>query len=106
DNRFYVEVQGLYKQVTHQLYEWLGKETVNGVANYQELEHFRYRRTIWGAQMIAGSLVPIKDGLCYFDFYFGLGFKHKDAWIVGEPRSHYEGFTNFGATATTDHITV
>ena len=36
-NTFYFQPQMFYKQVTHHLYDWLGKDVVNGVASYEQL---------------------------------------------------------------------
>jgi hypothetical protein len=102
---FYLQPQLLYKQVMHQRYDWLGKEPVNGVATYERLEHFRYRRRIYGLNLMAGAMVALskKTNSAYFDFYFGFGVRKKTATVLDAGGSTYQTQTLIGNTATADH---
>jgi len=92
NNRFYLQPQLFYKQVTHKIYDWLGKDAVNGVPAYEQLQEFRYRRKIAGFNAVAGFVLPLdQQRKAYIDLYFGIGVRYKTNQIVGEPRSIYQG---------------
>lgn len=91
NNKFYLQPQVFYKQVTHKLHDWLGKNAVNGVPSYEQMQDFRYRRKVVGFNTVAGFALPLdqhRNG--YIDFYFGLGFRVKKNLVVGEPNSVYQ----------------
>lgn len=91
NNKFYVQPQIFYKQVTHSLYDWLGKDVVAGVPSYEELQHFKYRRKIFGANAIVGFALPLdKHRKGYIDFYMGLGLRRKINTVLNEPNSLYQ----------------
>ena len=80
-----------YKQVTHHIFDWLGKDVVNGIASYEQLQNFDYRRKITGFNFVSGVLVPLgKSNKTFIDFYLGIGVRNKSASVVGEPRSVYQ----------------
>lgn len=90
NNKFYLQPQIFYKQVTHKMHDWVGKSAVNGVPAYEELQDFRYRRKIYGFNTVAGFVLALdqhKNG--YLDLYFGFGIRHKKSIIAGEPKSTY-----------------
>ena len=83
DNKFYLQPQVFYKQVTHKMYDWVGKNPVNGVPAYEQLEEFRYRRKITGFNIVAGSVLPLDwKGNGYIDVYIGLGVRSKKSQVV------------------------
>jgi hypothetical protein len=89
-NKFYLQPQAFYKQVSHYVEDWLGKEAVNDVPSYEQYQKFRYRRIVWGGNIICGWLNPLdKKNKTFLDLYFGLGLRKKEAKIPGEPRSIY-----------------
>lgn len=91
NNKFYLQPQIFYKQVTHKMHDWLGKSVVNGVPAYEQLQDFGYRRKIYGFNTVAGFVLALdqhKNG--YMDFYFGLGLRYKKSSIAGEPSSTYQ----------------
>lgn len=89
-NRFYLQPQFFYKQVTHNVYDWLGKDAVNGVASYEQLQDFKYRREIFGFNVVSGFVLPLDQRRKGFiDLYFGIGVRDKKDNVVGEPRSVY-----------------
>jgi len=83
DNKFYLQPQVFYKQVTHKMYDWVGKNPVNGIPAYEQLEEFRYRRKITGFNIVAGSVLPLDwNGKGYIDVYIGLGVRNKKNKVV------------------------
>lgn len=96
-NTFYVQPQLFYKMVTHRIYDWLGKNCVNGTAAYEELQNFKYRRHVAGFNATAGVLVPLsKSAQSFIDFYFGIGMRFKTPRIVKEPNACYSRLGLFG----------
>ncbi len=90
NNKFYLQPQVFYKQVTHQMHDWLGKDAVNGVPSYEQLQDFKYRRIISGFNLVAGFALPLgQHSRNYIDLYFGLGIRNKKSLVAGEPTSVY-----------------
>src|SRR5690349_10490876 len=90
-NNFYFQAQVFYKVVTHPMNDWLGKNCVDGVPAYEQLEDFKYRRKITGVNGIVGWLLPLSRGeKSYLDLYFGLGARNKNAKLVDKPNCCYE----------------
>jgi hypothetical protein len=102
ERNFYIQPQLFYKMVDSKLHDWLGKECENDVPAFEQLQDFTYRRQAYGFNMIAGVLVPTKGRKLLFDFYFGLGVRHKTGNVVGEPRSCYDGGGPFFGTTEDD----
>lgn len=91
NNKFYLQPQIFYKQVTHKMHDWLAKSVVNGVPAYEQLQDFGYRRKIYGINTVAGFVLALdqhRNG--YMDFYFGFGIRRKKSIIAGEPKSTYQ----------------
>jgi hypothetical protein len=108
EKNFYLQPQLFYKMVNHNLYDWLGKNCVNDIHAYEELQEFTYRRQAFGFNAIAGVLVPTRGRKMMFDFYLGLGIRHKTANVADEPDSCYDpvsfGFGTFNQTGTFPNI--
>ena len=101
-SRAYLQPQFFYKQVTHQVYDWLGKEMVNNVASYEQLQNFKYRRKIAGFNIILGTVLPIKMRNSFFDLYAGLGIRKKTSMVVGEHTSSYQRIPIIGNSNNAD----
>lgn len=101
-SRSYLQPQFFYKQVTHRVYDWLGKQMVNDVASYEQLQSFKYRRKIVGVNVILGTVLPIKIRNGFFDFYAGLGIRKKTSEIVDEPTSSYQRIPIIGNSNNAD----
>lgn len=83
NNRFYLQPQIFYKQVTHKVYDWLGKDVVNGVPAYEQLQDFKYRRKIIGFNAVSGFVLPLdhrRKG--FIDLYFGIGVRYKKKIVL------------------------
>jgi hypothetical protein len=90
NSRYYIQAQVFYKQVNHHIYDWLGRDAVDNVPSYEQLEHFDYRRLMIGFNGVGGMLVPLnRNRSLYFDFYAGLGIRLKKAMVIAEPNSVY-----------------
>ena len=85
---FYLQPQLFYKMVNHKMNDWLGKNCVDDVPAYEERQDFKYRREAYGFNLVGGVLLPTRSRLI-FDTYFGLGIRHRDLGVVGEPNSCY-----------------
>ncbi len=85
---FYLQPQLFYKIVNHKMDDWLGKDCVDDVPAYEERQEFKYRRQAYGFNFIGGVLLPTRSRLI-FDTYFGLGIRHRELGVVGEPNSCY-----------------
>ena len=97
NKNFYLSPQLYYKMVNNRLHDWLGKDCVNEVPAYEQLQDFTLRRQVYGFNAIAGVLVPTKGRKMMFDFYLGFGIRHRTSKVAGEPRSCYDGNNgNFG----------
>ena len=78
-----IYVSNLSKSV--EFWGWLLPEL-----GYEQYQKFRYRRIVWGGNIICGWLNPLdKKNKTFLDLYFGLGLRKKEAKIPGEPRSIY-----------------
>jgi hypothetical protein len=87
----YLQVQLFYKQVTHRLNDWLDKDVDNGVAAYQQMQEFRYRRTALGINFLLGLMRQLgRSKNLFADFYLGAGIRFKGSAVVGEDGSRYE----------------
>ncbi len=85
NDRFYLQPQVFYKQVTHKMYDWVGKKPVNGVPAYEQLQEFKYRRKINGFNIVAGFVSPLdRRRKGYIDVYFGLGVRNKKSLVVDQ----------------------
>ncbi|HEU4470300.1 MAG TPA: hypothetical protein VFR58_04390 [Flavisolibacter sp.] len=88
---FYLQPQVFYKQVTHRLHDWLGKNCVEGVPAFEQLQDFRYRRQAYGFNGVVGALVPLsRRDRVFFDFYLGLGVRYKKNAVVKEPNCCFD----------------
>jgi hypothetical protein len=94
-NSFYLQSQAFIKEVTHYKYGWVGKNCVNGIPAFEMMENFRYRRFVYGFNIILGVMVPLnKNQRSFIEFYDGLGIRQKQAKIVNEPNSCLPGLPN------------
>lgn len=104
NNEFYLQPQAFYKQVTHSVYDWLGKNAVNDIPAYEQLQDFKYRRTIVGMNAVAGFAIPLGwFNNAYLDIYMGLGVRIKKSSVVGEPHSVYRKSSVSIATGDLDN---
>ncbi len=74
DKRGYLELNVFYKQVNYKLYDWLGKDCVNGIETYEQLQKFTYRKKTVSFNFLTGRQFRLSNKLL-LDLYGGLGVK-------------------------------
>ncbi|MFL5811403.1 MAG: hypothetical protein ACJ749_17905 [Flavisolibacter sp.] len=90
-NNFYVQPQIFYKLVTHKVQDWLGMDCDNGVAAFQQLKEFKYRRNIYGLNATIGRVFPLDTkNRAFVDLFIGLGLRYKKSSVVGNDCSCYQ----------------
>ena len=75
--RSYLMAQLFYKQVGYKVYDFLGKDCVNGVPTFEQLQDFTYRKRTISMNFIAGKYYHLSDMLL-FELYGGIGVKSKN----------------------------
>jgi len=74
--REYLQMQLFYKQVNYTVHDWLGKDCVDRVPTYEQLQNFAYRKKAIALNMMVGELYNLSDDL-YLEIYAGIGLKYK-----------------------------
>jgi hypothetical protein len=94
----YWQNQILYKMVTYNMLDWLGKDCVNDVPAYEQLQNFKYRKQVFGLNTMLGRTFRLFSDRWYFDAYAGLGIRSKVHHVIKQPNSCYNlplrGFIN------------
>ena len=96
---FYLETELHYKQTTHYLHDWVGRDRVDNVPSYEQLTTFRLRKRVTGIHFKVGRLVPVSDKL-WFEFYLGGGVHFRKYFVVDDPDFAFR-FTQNMNTITT-----
>lgn len=103
---FFVEGEFHYKQVTHKMIDWVGRDAVNNVASYEEFATFRLRKVTVGGNVKAGRQYRLSNRF-WMELYLGLGLRIREYSIVNEPRSAYQVSNTFAIVSTHDpHLTL
>ena len=92
DPKGYFAVQTFYKQVNYRLYDWLGKDCINGVPAYEQLQEFVWQKKSLSINLLAGYTLEL-SGRLLVDFYAGPGIK----WVnrqVTEPNCCFPQLEN------------
>jgi hypothetical protein len=79
--------QLFYKQIAYKLYDWLGKDCVDDIPTYEQLQAFTYRKKTISVNFIAGRFYQLSDRLL-LEVYGGLGVKFKNQ-VTAEQNSCY-----------------
>jgi hypothetical protein len=88
----FFQFQVFYKQADYKIYDWLGKDCVDDVPAYEQLQNFTYRKQTVAFNLMAGELYRFSDRL-YGELYVGVGVKIK--WQAPtEPNSCYRNEDN------------
>lgn len=77
EKSLFYQFQVSYKQADYKLHDWLGKDCVNGIPAYEELQQFTYRKKTVSFNTLAGWMFRLSDGLL-LELYGGVGIKIKD----------------------------
>jgi hypothetical protein len=88
---YFVELQLHYKQVMYHIRDWIDRDVVNGVATYEELKTFRYRKRVMGVHIMGGMKKYLgRSHRLFIEVYSGLGVHFKDQYLVNEPNARYD----------------
>ena len=72
NTKIFFECELHYKQHTHHINDWLGRDISGGVPAYQEYRQFRLRKQVMGLHLKFGTLIPITNRM-WFELYVGVG---------------------------------
>lgn len=87
----FIDLQLHYKNVAYNIYDWLGKDVVNGVPTYEELKVFQYRKRVMGAQILFGGREELTwNHRLFLEVFVGLGLRYKEEWLPKEANSRYD----------------
>ena len=70
--RIFFEAELHYKQHTHHIRDWIGRDISGGVPAYEEYRAFGLRKQVVGMHLKFGTLMPVTNRL-WFEFYIGIG---------------------------------
>jgi hypothetical protein len=68
----FLEAELHYKQHTHHIHDWVGRNIAGGVPAYEEYKAFRLRKQVIGMHLKFGRLMPVTNRL-WLEFYIGVG---------------------------------
>ncbi len=80
----FLQLQGFYKYVDYGMHGWVGKDCVNGVPSYNELQDYHFRKSVLGVNIMVGDLLPLSER-AFVDIGVGLGVRFKEQRIT-DPR--------------------
>lgn len=86
----FLQAQIMYKHINYSMYDWLGKNCVNDVPAYDELQDFTFRKKVWGFNMIAGEIIPIFSNQFFLEIYAGIGVRYKRQDIANVDNACYD----------------
>jgi hypothetical protein len=79
--KIFFEAELHYKQHTHHIHDWIGRDIAGGVAAYEEYKEFRLRKQVIGMHLKFGRLMPVTNRL-WLEFYIGVGPHFRKFTIV------------------------
>jgi hypothetical protein len=77
----FLQLQLFYKHVDYNMYGWVGKDCVNDVPTYNQLQDFIIKKNVKGINILVGELLPLSEKM-YIDMAIGLGVRFKDQKIA------------------------
>jgi len=75
--RVFLMMQMFYKQVDYRVYDWLGKNCVNTIPTFEQLQNFTYSKKTVSFNLISGYPLRISNRIM-IEGYGGLGLKFKN----------------------------
>jgi hypothetical protein len=87
-SKIFFEAELHFKQHTHHLRDWIGRDAVAGVPAYEEFREFRLRKQVIGPHLKFGSLIPVTKRL-WFEFYIGVGLHYRKYTVLEEQNLMY-----------------
>jgi hypothetical protein len=104
-SRIFLEAEVHYKQHTHHIHDWIGRDVVAGVPAYQEYKEFRLRKQVIGPHFKFGTLIPVNNRF-WFEFYVGVGIHFRKYSVVGEKNVVYTFNQDLQTVTTGDSKTL
>lgn len=96
---YFVDLQLHYKQVMYHVKDWIDRDLVNGVASYEELKTFRYRKQVWGVNIMGGmKQYMTRNHRFFIEVFLGVGIHIKDQNLYHEPNARYDAPFTFNTT--------
>ncbi len=90
NKRLFLEAELLYKNVHHNVKDWVGKNCVNNIPAYEEFKQILLIKNVYGFQAKIGRIGKLsKDDKFSIEYYFGLGLRYKKYKVINEPNSCY-----------------
>jgi hypothetical protein len=100
-NKWYAEVELHLKNVRLEIYDWLGKNCVNNIPAYEQLQNFVLRKSSKGVHAKIGTQFTLdKQQKLLMDWYLGGGVRITKFSLKDEPNHCYsvrQLFTSFQA---------
>lgn len=96
---YFFDLQLHYKEVTYHLKDWIERDVVQGVASYEELTKFRYKKRVMGMHFMGGVKQYFTNNRRFFmEIYLGFSVHFKKEGPYQQPHdSRYDqNFVIFG----------
>jgi len=103
--KIFFEAELHYKQNTHHIHDWIGRDVSGGVAAYEEFREFRLRKQVIGVHLKFGALIPVTKRL-WFEFYLGAGPRFRKFTVVEGKDFLYNFDLHFENVTTGDRETL
>lgn len=88
---YFFDLQFHYKRVMYRVNDWIERDVVNDVSGYEELATFRYRKQVFGVQILGGGREFLtRDHRLFLEVTAGFGVHYKITGPYQEGNSRYE----------------
>lgn len=88
---FFFDLQFHYKDVMYHVNDWIQRDVVNGASSYEERTTFRFRKQVYGVNLMGGGREFLtKDHRLFFEVVAGIGIHYKVTGVYKEANSLYE----------------
>jgi hypothetical protein len=95
---YFFDLQLHYKEVTYHVKDWIERDVTQGVASYEELTKFRYRKRVMGLHLMGGVKQYFTNNRRFFmEIYLGLGvhFRREGPYHQPPDSRYDQGFVIF-----------
>lgn len=88
---YFFDLQFHYKGVMYHVNDWIERDVVDGVSGYEQLTTFKYRKQVFGVQLMSGGKEFLtRDHRLFLEVAAGFGLHYKVIGPYHEPNSRYE----------------
>ena len=81
NTKIFFEAELHYKQHTHHISDWLGRDIAGGVTPFEDYREFRLRKQVAGLHLKFGTLIPVTNRF-WVELYIGVGPHFRKFTIV------------------------